>query len=126
MHENRTMGGKDVATSSAINLNNSLQIPLMIQEDVEVTDDLDFIDVRTTPSIISLQFGADKGYPHTCSDLTWCEPCSDDIAGETIQGISSCKMDQEDDVSLLGLLDIFVQRMYEIVRKREKDVRELD
>ncbi|GKA56497.1 hypothetical protein Tco_0755569 [Tanacetum coccineum] len=34
--------------------------------------------------------------------------------------------DQEDDVSLLGLLDTFVHRMYEIVRKREKDIRELD
>ncbi|GKF42562.1 hypothetical protein Tco_0125904, partial [Tanacetum coccineum] len=32
----------------------------------------------------------------------------------------------EDDVSLLGLLDTFVHRMCEIVRKREKDVRELD
>ncbi|GKE32247.1 hypothetical protein Tco_1451569, partial [Tanacetum coccineum] len=29
---------------------------------------------------------------------------------------------QEDDVSLLGLLDTFVHRMYEIVRKREKDL----
>nr|GEU99838.1 hypothetical protein [Tanacetum cinerariifolium] len=34
--------------------------------------------------------------------------------------------DQEDDVSLLGLLDTFVHMMYEIVHKREKDVRELD
>ncbi|GJX75877.1 hypothetical protein Tco_0322688 [Tanacetum coccineum] len=29
--------------------------------------------------------------------------------------------DQEDDVSLLGLLDTFLHRMYEIVRKTEKD-----
>ncbi|GKD00592.1 hypothetical protein Tco_1170866 [Tanacetum coccineum] len=36
------------------------------------------------------------------------------------------KLDQEDDVSLLGLLDTFVNMMYEIVRKREKDVRELN
>ncbi|GKB93638.1 hypothetical protein Tco_0979775 [Tanacetum coccineum] len=34
--------------------------------------------------------------------------------------------DQEEDVSLLRLLDNFVHMMYEIVRKREKDVRELD
>nr|GEZ04601.1 hypothetical protein [Tanacetum cinerariifolium] len=34
--------------------------------------------------------------------------------------------DQENDVLLLGLLDTFVQRMYEIVRKKKKDVRELD
>nr|GEV56428.1 stress-associated endoplasmic reticulum protein 2-like [Tanacetum cinerariifolium] len=30
-------------------------------------------------------------YPYTCSDLTWCEPCSDGTAGETVQGISSYK-----------------------------------
>ncbi|GJY86823.1 hypothetical protein Tco_0500849 [Tanacetum coccineum] len=36
------------------------------------------------------------------------------------------ELDQDDDVSLLGLLDTFVHMMYEIVRKREKDVRELD
>nr|GEU31470.1 reverse transcriptase domain-containing protein [Tanacetum cinerariifolium] len=34
--------------------------------------------------------------------------------------------DQEDDVSLLRLFDTFLHMMYEIVRKREKDVRELD
>nr|GEV22609.1 uncharacterized mitochondrial protein AtMg00810-like [Tanacetum cinerariifolium] len=34
--------------------------------------------------------------------------------------------DKDDDVSLLGLLDTFVQRMYQIVCKKEKDVRELD
>ncbi|GKC42669.1 hypothetical protein Tco_1060391, partial [Tanacetum coccineum] len=31
-------------------------------------------------------------------------------------------LNRDYDVSLLGLLDTFVHRMYEIVRKREKDV----
>ncbi|GKA54784.1 hypothetical protein Tco_0753733 [Tanacetum coccineum] len=46
--------------------------------------------------------------------------------GATSGWVMRLKRDQEDDVSLLGLLDTFVHRMYEIVRKREKDVRELD
>ncbi|GJX41447.1 hypothetical protein Tco_0256437 [Tanacetum coccineum] len=46
--------------------------------------------------------------------------------GATSGWVMHLKRDQEDDVSLLGLLDTFVHRMYEIVRKREKDVRELD
>ncbi|GJV09300.1 hypothetical protein Tco_1346956 [Tanacetum coccineum] len=46
--------------------------------------------------------------------------------GATFGWVMRLKRDQEDDVLLLGLLDTFVHRMYEIVRKREKDVRELD
>ncbi|GKA34523.1 hypothetical protein Tco_0720952 [Tanacetum coccineum] len=46
--------------------------------------------------------------------------------GATSGWLMRLNRDQEDDVSLLGLLDTFVHRMYEIVRKREKDVRELD
>nr|GEU57341.1 hypothetical protein [Tanacetum cinerariifolium] len=45
---------------------------------------------------------------------------------ETSGWLMRLNRDQEDDVSLLRLLDTFVHRMYEIVRKREKDVRELD
>ncbi|GKD32393.1 hypothetical protein Tco_1247902, partial [Tanacetum coccineum] len=44
--------------------------------------------------------------------------------GATSGWVIRLNRDQEDDVSLLGLLDTFVHRMYEIVRKREKDVRE--
>ncbi|GKC01805.1 hypothetical protein Tco_0987941 [Tanacetum coccineum] len=47
-------------------------------------------------------------------------------AGATSRWVMRLKRDQEDDVSLLGFLDTFVHRMHEIVRKREKDVRELD
>ncbi|GJX59715.1 hypothetical protein Tco_0291105 [Tanacetum coccineum] len=46
--------------------------------------------------------------------------------GATSGWVMRLNKDQEDDVLLLGLLDIFVHSMYEIVRKREKDVRELD
>ncbi|GJT08710.1 hypothetical protein Tco_0843172, partial [Tanacetum coccineum] len=46
--------------------------------------------------------------------------------GATSGWLMRLNRDQEDDVSLLGLLDTFVHMMYEIVRKREKDVRELD
>nr|GEV10160.1 hypothetical protein [Tanacetum cinerariifolium] len=46
--------------------------------------------------------------------------------GATSRWLMCLNRDQEDDVSLVGLLDTFVHRMYEIVRKREKDVRELD
>ncbi|GJZ33580.1 hypothetical protein Tco_0579016 [Tanacetum coccineum] len=46
--------------------------------------------------------------------------------GATSGWLIRLNRDQEDDVSLLGLLDTFLHRMYEIVRKREKDVRELD
>nr|GEX92886.1 hypothetical protein [Tanacetum cinerariifolium] len=34
--------------------------------------------------------------------------------------------DQEDDLSLLGLLDTFVHRMSGVIRRREKDVKDLD
>ncbi|GJX20060.1 hypothetical protein Tco_0222737, partial [Tanacetum coccineum] len=43
--------------------------------------------------------------------------------GATSGWVMRLKRDQEEDVSLLGLLHTFVHRMYEIVRKREKDVR---
>ncbi|GKB70744.1 hypothetical protein Tco_0932156 [Tanacetum coccineum] len=46
--------------------------------------------------------------------------------GATSGWVMRLKRDQEDDVSLLGLLDTFVHKMYEIVHKRKKDVRELD
>ncbi|GJY67177.1 hypothetical protein Tco_0469415 [Tanacetum coccineum] len=46
--------------------------------------------------------------------------------GATSRWLMRLNRDQEDDVSLLGLLDTFVHVMYEIVRKREKDVRELN
>ncbi|GKA61847.1 hypothetical protein Tco_0761366 [Tanacetum coccineum] len=42
--------------------------------------------------------------------------------GATSGWVMHLKRDQEDDVSLLGLLDTFVHTMYEIVRKREKDL----
>ncbi|GJX19510.1 hypothetical protein Tco_0222187, partial [Tanacetum coccineum] len=45
--------------------------------------------------------------------------------GATSGWVMRLKRDQEDDVSLLGLLDTFVHRMYEIVRKREKDLQML-
>ncbi|GJV20350.1 hypothetical protein Tco_1369370 [Tanacetum coccineum] len=41
--------------------------------------------------------------------------------GATSGWVMRLKRDQEDDVSLLGLLDTFVHRMYKIVRKTEKD-----
>ncbi|GJT42917.1 hypothetical protein Tco_0951632 [Tanacetum coccineum] len=46
--------------------------------------------------------------------------------GATYEQLMRLNRDQEDDVSLLGLLDTFVHMLYEIVRKREKDARELD
>ncbi|GJY46288.1 hypothetical protein Tco_0435351 [Tanacetum coccineum] len=46
--------------------------------------------------------------------------------GATSGWLMRLNRDQKDNVSLLGLLDTFVHRMYEIVRKREKDVKELD
>ncbi|GJR16201.1 alpha-glucan water dikinase 1, chloroplastic-like protein isoform X2 [Tanacetum coccineum] len=46
--------------------------------------------------------------------------------GATSGWLMRLNRDQEDDVLLLGLLDTFVHMMYEIVRKREKDVRELN
>ena len=46
--------------------------------------------------------------------------------GATSGWLMNLYRDQEDDVSLLGLLDTFMHMMHEIVRKREKDVRELD
>nr|GEZ08937.1 hypothetical protein [Tanacetum cinerariifolium] len=46
--------------------------------------------------------------------------------GATSGWLMRFNRDQEDDVSLLGLLDTFLHRMYELVCKREKDVRELD
>nr|GEV72052.1 hypothetical protein [Tanacetum cinerariifolium] len=46
--------------------------------------------------------------------------------GSTSGWLMHLNRDQENDVLLLGLLDTFVQRMYEIVRKKKKDVRELD
>ncbi|GJW56461.1 hypothetical protein Tco_0103192 [Tanacetum coccineum] len=42
--------------------------------------------------------------------------------GATSGWVVRLKRDQEEDVSLLGLLDTFVHMMYEIVRKREKDI----
>nr|GEV08637.1 hypothetical protein [Tanacetum cinerariifolium] len=41
--------------------------------------------------------------------------------GATSGWLMRLNRDQEDDVSLLGLLDTFVHRMYEIVHKREND-----
>ncbi|GKD97685.1 hypothetical protein Tco_1381582 [Tanacetum coccineum] len=46
--------------------------------------------------------------------------------GATSGWLMRLNRDQEDDVSLLGLVDTFVDMLYEIVRKRGKDVRELD
>ncbi|GKB24374.1 hypothetical protein Tco_0863775 [Tanacetum coccineum] len=46
--------------------------------------------------------------------------------GATSGWLMHLNKDQEDDVLLLGFIDIFVHMMYEIVRKRKKDVRELD
>ncbi|GKF06743.1 hypothetical protein Tco_0037411 [Tanacetum coccineum] len=46
--------------------------------------------------------------------------------GATFGWLMRLNRDKEDDVSLLGLLDTFMHKMYEIVHKREKDVRELD
>nr|GEV30278.1 hypothetical protein [Tanacetum cinerariifolium] len=46
--------------------------------------------------------------------------------GATSGWLMRLNRDQEDDVSLSGLLDTFVHIMFEIVRKREKDVKELD
>nr|GEU95324.1 hypothetical protein [Tanacetum cinerariifolium] len=46
--------------------------------------------------------------------------------GATSGWLMRLNRDQEDDVLLLGLLDTFMHMMYEIVHKREKDVRELD
>ncbi|GKF15067.1 hypothetical protein Tco_0056529 [Tanacetum coccineum] len=46
--------------------------------------------------------------------------------GATSGWLMRLNKDQEDDLSLLRLLDTFVHSMYEIVRKRERDVRELD
>ncbi|GJR78419.1 hypothetical protein Tco_0149204 [Tanacetum coccineum] len=45
--------------------------------------------------------------------------------GATSGWLMRLNKDQEDNVLLLGFIDIFMHRMYEIVRKREKDVREL-
>ncbi|GJU89068.1 hypothetical protein Tco_1301491 [Tanacetum coccineum] len=41
--------------------------------------------------------------------------------GATSGWVMRLKRDQEDDVSLLGFLDTFVHRVFEIVHKREKD-----
>nr|GFA41474.1 hypothetical protein [Tanacetum cinerariifolium] len=46
--------------------------------------------------------------------------------GATSGWLMRLNRDQDNDVSLLGLLDTFVHRMYEIVRKKEKYVRELN
>ncbi|GJR06066.1 hypothetical protein Tco_0529050 [Tanacetum coccineum] len=56
------------------------------------------------------------------------EAVEDDVSlnRDTFRWLMRLNRDKEDDVSLLGLLDTFMHRMYEIVPKREKDVRELD
>ncbi|GJU20091.1 hypothetical protein Tco_1153433 [Tanacetum coccineum] len=46
--------------------------------------------------------------------------------GATSGWLMHFNRDQKDDVSLLGLLDTFVHRMYEIFHKRDKDVMKLD
>nr|GEZ47751.1 hypothetical protein [Tanacetum cinerariifolium] len=46
--------------------------------------------------------------------------------GATYGWLMRLNRDQEDDILLLGLLDTFVHRMYEIVRKKENDVKEQD
>nr|GEW21353.1 hypothetical protein [Tanacetum cinerariifolium] len=46
--------------------------------------------------------------------------------GATFRWLMHLNRDKDDDVLLFGLLDTFVHRMYQIVRKREKDVEELD
>ncbi|GJR10709.1 hypothetical protein Tco_0793361 [Tanacetum coccineum] len=45
-----------------------------------------------------------------------------EMVGATSGWVMRLNRDQEDNVLLLGLLDTFVHRMYEIVRKREKDI----
>ncbi|GKC02916.1 hypothetical protein Tco_0994526 [Tanacetum coccineum] len=50
----------------------------------------------------------------------------DEYMGVWFRSEVSKAVDQEDDVLLLRLLDTFVHGMYEIVHKREKDVRELN
>ncbi|GJS96893.1 hypothetical protein Tco_0803861 [Tanacetum coccineum] len=45
-----------------------------------------------------------------------------EMVGATSGWVMRLNRDQEDNVLLLGLLDTFVHRMFEIFRKREKDI----